>query len=265
MKVGIDAHGIVRRLEDRWSQPEWLTFRELRDGPGWDRRTADLVAVAAWDSGGQKMHVVEVKVSRGDWAKELAQPEKSEDWRKAAHWFWIAAPSGVIPLEEVPAGWGLLETAGDGIRAKRQAALNLTATGPTAEMWVMMLRDVFDRLKQSNRPDFAEFAGKSVSVDDLRRLAEKWHGVVAKRAMMLEEDRQERRKHNAQNWDWMRIKSEWESWITSGLGWKVPKTPEQARELMRRLASGYGSMRTLHRDLSEALAEPIADAESEAS
>lgn len=51
----------------------------------------------------------EVKVSRGDWQAELANPAKADPWFAATHRWWVAAPStDVVRPEELPAGWGLM-------------------------------------------------------------------------------------------------------------------------------------------------------------
>ena len=233
------AEEIVDRLAMRWSAPEWLSFRELHEGPGFHRGRADFVAVAGWDSGGQRMHVVEVKVNRGDWKRELADPDKSANWRKACHWFWVAAPPKVVQVEELLPGWGLLETAGDGLRAKRPAVPNETATGPTAEMWVMMLRAMHEKAKQAEheRTRFAEFAGKPVSVEALERLGEKWHArhceqkVEDEVRVRLQKERGDRKAH----WQWEQVERRWDKWIREVIGWKAETTIENAERVMHEL------------------------------
>lgn len=233
------ADEIVDRLESRWSAPEWLSFRELHEGPGFHRGRADFAAVAGWDSGGQRMHVVEVKVDRGDWKRELADPDKSAHWRRACHWFWIAATPKVVQLEELPPGWGLLETAGDGLRAKRPAVPNEAATGPTAGMWVMMLRDMHQKgvKAERERNSVAEFAGRPVSVETLEKLAEKWHGRHCERKVeeairaRLDEERAARKAH----WQWEHVQSRWRKWISEVMGWKTEVTIENAERVMEEL------------------------------
>jgi hypothetical protein len=90
---------------------------ETRDGeilitevqaPGSQRR-ADLVRVGMWQSRGTGIDVHEIKVSRSDWLRELADPAKAEAWWPYCNRFWITAPPGVVEAGELPEGWGLLE------------------------------------------------------------------------------------------------------------------------------------------------------------
>jgi hypothetical protein len=50
----------------------------------------------------------EVKVSRGDWKRELRDPTKAGAVsRHCDRWYVVALP-GVVQLEELPRGWGLM-------------------------------------------------------------------------------------------------------------------------------------------------------------
>lgn len=51
----------------------------------------------------------EVKVSRSDWRSELKHAGKAEFWADACHAWYIVAPTpGIVPVEELPEGWGLM-------------------------------------------------------------------------------------------------------------------------------------------------------------
>lgn len=78
------------------------------EAPGSSRR-ADLVRVGMWRSRGAGIDVHEIKVSRGDWRRELDDPAKAEAWWPYSNRFWIVTPPGLIRPEELPAGWGLME------------------------------------------------------------------------------------------------------------------------------------------------------------
>jgi len=91
--------------------PEWADVEKVRDAPGFDAmRTADAMALGLWKSGGHELHGFEVKVSRSDWRRELADPAKAEGWCEIVDRWWIVAPRGVVPRDELPATGGLLET-----------------------------------------------------------------------------------------------------------------------------------------------------------
>jgi hypothetical protein len=91
--------------------PEWAYMEHVRNAAGFKAtRTADAMALGLWPSRGHELHGFEVKVSRGDWRRELAEPDKAEGWCQVVDRWWIVAPAGVVPKEELPVGWGLLET-----------------------------------------------------------------------------------------------------------------------------------------------------------
>jgi hypothetical protein len=90
-------------------KPRYVKAEHVRSQTGFDRRTADFVAVDTWASGKCATHGVEVKVSRSDWLRELKDPGKSAacmNW--CTHW-WLAVPDPTIVRDgELPPGWGLL-------------------------------------------------------------------------------------------------------------------------------------------------------------
>ena len=53
---------------------EYAFLRQVRNAAGFDaKRTFDAVVVGLWPSRGHDIHVIEVKVSRSDWQRELAK------------------------------------------------------------------------------------------------------------------------------------------------------------------------------------------------
>ena len=94
----------------RWPDEEYLLIPEAPDGPTRTGRKVDLLVVSLWASRGYQLDAVEVKVSMRDWRRELADPLKSDWWRRHAHRFWIAVPVtlAVRVRRELPDGWGLL-------------------------------------------------------------------------------------------------------------------------------------------------------------
>lgn len=92
---------------------EFCFLEHVRNGAAFNaNRTLDAVAIALWPSRGLTIDGFEVKVSRSDWQRELAQPEKAEDACKLVDRFSIVAPRGVVLDGELPATWGLLEVVG---------------------------------------------------------------------------------------------------------------------------------------------------------
>lgn len=100
--------------------PRYVFMPHVRSAPGFDaRRTLDAVVMDLWRSAGNALHGFEVKVSRSDWLRELADPSKAGQFLPLLDRFWIVAPRGVVLLEELPVGWGLLVPVGDQLRAVR--------------------------------------------------------------------------------------------------------------------------------------------------
>lgn len=52
---------------------------------------------------------IEVKVTRADFLSDVRTPEKQAPWRELAHRHAYAVPAGLVRLDEVPAGSGLIE------------------------------------------------------------------------------------------------------------------------------------------------------------
>lgn len=71
-------------------------------------RTIDALAVRCWSSGaGFQRLAFEVKVSRADYRNETRL--KRAPAERAAHRTYYVAPAGIIPVDELPDGWGLVE------------------------------------------------------------------------------------------------------------------------------------------------------------
>lgn len=81
-------------------------------------RRIDVVAMGLWRSTGHLVHGIELKVSRGDWLKELRQPAKAEAAVRTCDYWWLAVgDASIAKRSELPDGWGLLVPHGRGLRA----------------------------------------------------------------------------------------------------------------------------------------------------
>lgn len=109
-------------LRERYLAPEWAIFFEVANGPGsLLRRYADAIAMSLFPSRGLDIHGFEVKVNRGDWIKELKQPEKAEEIAQFCDFWWVVAGGDdVVKLDEVPKNWGLLVSNGKELRQKKK-------------------------------------------------------------------------------------------------------------------------------------------------
>lgn len=103
---------VAGMVAKRFPSPAFAFFTQVRNGTGFARkqdRTADALAVSCYPSRGLYLVGIEIKVSRSDWNKELANPEKAEAIQQYCRHWYVAAPKGVVPLGELPATWGLIE------------------------------------------------------------------------------------------------------------------------------------------------------------
>ena len=113
---------LLGMLRDRHSVragngPRWAFATHVRDQAGFNAlRTLDAVAMDTWPSSGLALHGYEVKCSRSDWLRELAQPWKAAAFTRWVDYFWVVAPPGVVK-DDLPAGWGLLEVRRRGLVA----------------------------------------------------------------------------------------------------------------------------------------------------
>lgn len=133
---------ILDRLGKVFASPAWALIPQVRNGTGYSRartRTADAVAVSLWPSRGIYLAGIEIKVSRSDWRKELADAAKSDEIQKYCRYWYVAAPDGVVPLGEVPETWGQVVCRGTGAEIVK-AAPQLPETPPDWPLVAAVLR-----------------------------------------------------------------------------------------------------------------------------
>jgi len=196
---------LVDMIRRRYSLPEWATFDQVRNATGaMHDRTIDVFAINCYPSSRIRYIACEVKVDRADFRRELDQPEKREAFAKLVNEFWYVAPRGVIPAAEVPDGCGLLETWGqDKLRATIRARQNLD-NHPDEFLWISLARRMSETMQDARHRSkvFAEWRGKSISIDDLRRLASKlgMDRDVQIRAEMIAHEMRRAAKKTAKQW-----------------------------------------------------------------
>jgi hypothetical protein len=140
----IKSRDLIAALRARFRQPAWAFFEEVRDATGYAaRRTADAIALSCWPSRGLELWGFEVKVSRGDWRREAADPEKGERILGYCDRVFVVAPRNVVPLEELPPKWGLMELHGSMLRAVRPADLNGEARPLDRLFMASLMREAF--------------------------------------------------------------------------------------------------------------------------
>lgn len=96
---------------------------QVRSHAGFDaRRTADFIAMDLWPSSGLTLHGHEVKVSRGDWLRELKDPAKAAEFTPYMHCWWVVVSDpGIVRGGELPGEWGLMVMRGAALAVARKA------------------------------------------------------------------------------------------------------------------------------------------------
>lgn len=104
---------------------EFAYVEHVRNGAGFDsNRTFDAVVMSLWPSRGLELHAFEVKVSRGDWLRELKDPAKADAAAKVCDRFSLVVSDPAIVAEgELPPTWGLLVVKGGRMQCVKAAPL----------------------------------------------------------------------------------------------------------------------------------------------
>lgn len=69
----------------------------------------DALFIGFTSASGRLLVGHELKVSRADWRHELDEAGKADPWHDQCHAWYVVAPStDIVPVEELPDGWGLL-------------------------------------------------------------------------------------------------------------------------------------------------------------
>lgn len=140
---------------------EFALLAQVRDDAGFNaRRTFDAMSVSLWPSRGHTIHVYEMKISRSDWQRELAKPEKADDACRIADQFSIVAPAGIVRDGELPPTWGLIEERDGKLRTSRAAPFlhGASAHRPTISrgLLVAMLRAAPGAIPGGKNPSASE-------------------------------------------------------------------------------------------------------------
>lgn len=127
-----------------WREPAHAWLVEVRDKTGYGRggrdRFADALVVSCYPSRGIWIAGVEVKVSRGDWKRELDDPTKAAAIQRYCDYWWVAAPPGVVEVSELPETWGLQVVEGKRCKVAKPAP-RLTPEPLTATFVASVLRN----------------------------------------------------------------------------------------------------------------------------
>jgi hypothetical protein len=132
---GVSVASIHRVLRKRYPAPEWVYLEEVRLGTGYEgfflpghhvainaEQRIDGFAINCYKSKSWRRIAIEIKISRGDFLKEIKNPDKRIGAMMLSNQFYFAAPEGLIKVDELPEDCGLIEVRGDFQAIKVQAA-----------------------------------------------------------------------------------------------------------------------------------------------
>lgn len=147
---------VIKALRAKYDSRAHGFLEQVNNGVGWKggKAYADAIVVSLWPSRGIEAWGFEVKVSRSDWRRELAKPEKADEIQRYCHQWWVVSANDAVPKEEVPRNWGLLELRGTTKLIVRKAAPRLKAQKLDLEFVAALLRRGIDQLDNAKRLEF---------------------------------------------------------------------------------------------------------------
>jgi hypothetical protein len=107
--------------------------------------------------------LVECKASRADFLADAEKPWRQKPETGVGSERYYLAPRGLIRVDEIPSGWGLLEVSGHEIETVRRSAKNLrSAIGFQHEMNLLLasLRRVEVRIEPQSITDFLKWKNR---------------------------------------------------------------------------------------------------------
>lgn len=193
------AH-VTALLRERYAAPEYAFLPQVRSRTGYSGpiRTADALAMSLYPSRGLELHGFEIKVSRGDWLRELKEPDKAEEIVRHCDRWWIAvSDEKIVAPGELPPTWGLLAPKRGKMAVSVEAPL-LTAEPMSRAFLAAILRNVADGMagmvpaaEIAERIAIAQKEGEErATMDaarDLARMKQKIEAFEAKAGIKIDE------------------------------------------------------------------------------
>ncbi len=119
----LTALHLRQMLRTRYPKEAYAMLFEVGDATGFQcGRHLDAVVMSLWPSRGLELTGCEIKVTRSDWKKELADPAKaSSHIRYLDRFYLVAANDKIVHPGELPATWGLMIANGKGLKCVTEA------------------------------------------------------------------------------------------------------------------------------------------------
>jgi hypothetical protein len=134
-------------LRFKFPENEYVLIEEVSDASGFSRsRSLDYMLINLWNSRGLAVTGIEKKSNRGDWLKELKQPEKQENHFKYCDYFYLLTDKdNVAKLEEIPDAWGWYHINGSQILKTMKPAPKLNPLPIQRSLLCAMMRRAADK------------------------------------------------------------------------------------------------------------------------
>jgi hypothetical protein len=154
---------------------------QVRSHAGFDaRRTCDFVAMDLWPSGGLLLHGHEIKVSRSDWLRELAEPEKSAEFVPFMNCWWVVVSDRrMVRAGELPDGWGLMAVSGGLLTVVRTAPRRKAEPLPPTRLAALLRAAAQTAAYRERRDAEARGTEDGATAGDLRAALAKVRGEAA--------------------------------------------------------------------------------------
>lgn len=144
-KIKVSSRDLLRALRRRYCEyNHWIYGEEVRLGTGYDiksrydyvmgddgkwhkaRRTSieqriDAFAMSCFPSDSFRKIAFEIKVSRADFLREIADPIKRAGALELSNMFYFVTPPALVKASELPEECGLIELRGDLLRIIKRA------------------------------------------------------------------------------------------------------------------------------------------------
>jgi hypothetical protein len=140
-------------LRYKFPENEYVLLQEVSDASGYGRsRSLDYMLINLWQSRGLAVTGIEQKSNRGDWLKELKNPQKQENHFKYCDYFYLLTDKdNVAKLEEIPASWGWYHINDKQILKTLKAAPKLAPKPIERSLLCAMLRRAADKTTYVHR------------------------------------------------------------------------------------------------------------------
>ena len=123
MSKPLTTDQVIERLSKKYAQPEYGFLTQVRNGAGFSAtRTMDAMAMSLWPSRGLHITGFEVKVSRGDFMREIKNPSKADELACFCdYWYVVVGDKEIVKPGDLPPTWGLIVPSGTGLKVAKEA------------------------------------------------------------------------------------------------------------------------------------------------